>query len=84
MEDKTMSKYLVNNLELQLMEVSQDPTSIAYQQNSRFLSGPPVTHSADDWNNTLDASIDFDNYVDINELFDTDLDNDIVDFSIDE
>ncbi len=78
-----MSKYLDHEPELQLMEVSQDPTSMAYQQNKRFQFGV-VPHSADDWNSTGDESISYDDFVDIDNVIDTDLDNDIVNFDIDE
>jgi len=69
--------------ELQLMEVSQDPMSITHQhRENRWMSSPPL--SADDWNNDWEDSISGDDFVDLDTLVDTNLDSDIIDFSIDE
>ena len=78
-----MSKYLDYEPELQLMEVSQDPTSIAYQQNKRFQFGT-VTQSADDWSSAENDSLGYDDFVDIDNIINTGLDNDIINFDIDD
>lgn len=80
-----MSKYCDQNTELQLMEVSQDCTSISHQSNTfenRHFS--TQIQSDDDWRDPMDDISDhFDEYVDVDSLVDTELDSDIIDFNID-
>jgi len=70
--------------ELQLMEVSQDCTSITHQQHNKLWISPAANHSADDWNDSWGDNMGGDDFVDLDDLVNTDLDSDIIDFSIDE
>jgi len=82
-----MSNNWKHQTELQLMEVSQDCMSISQQQDHKQANKVWATSpysSADDWNDSWNDSISGDDFVDLEELVDTDLDSDIIDFSIDE
>jgi len=70
--------------ELQLMEVSQDCTSISHQLPDANLWTSPLVYSADDWGDSWNGTVDGDEFVDIDEIADTDIDGDIIDFSSEE
>ncbi len=82
-----MSKNWKQEPELQLIEASQDGMSISQRHRNKpyiklWVSSP--THSTDDWSDSWGENIGGDEFVDLDDLVDTDLDSDIIDFGIDE
>ena len=73
-----MSKYKYQDTELQLMEVSQDCTSEGFKNNSRQPFSFSINH-VNNWDASWDESIEEDEFIDIEEIIDADMDAEILD-----
>lgn len=84
-----MSNYWKQKPELQLIDVSQDYLSISQQHCHRpstrlGVSAFSPAYSADDWDGAWSENIGGDEFVSLEDFVDTNLDSDIIDFSVDE
>ena len=73
-----MSKYKYQDTELRLMEVSQDCTSEAFKGNTRQPASFSM-NQINNWDAAWDESIENDEFIDIEEIVDADMDADILD-----